>query len=231
LPDKFAPTNTTGVGDVDAAFSAALAADAGVTPPVIPAPPRRAVVIDPDAPHGREADGSPIAPYGFKNGTNIPRKTIPGRTKDDLRAEAPRVAPAAVKSIGKPRDYSADLAGLGMSVWMGGVALPPTRPYAHVFKQAMPGMVHAWNEAAQQNAQVRRQVERLAGDGSYAWVLGVALSTAPLIAGCLELAKSGKTPEDKAQRKEIRRQYGEAAQAELREYVEAQVGDLQAEAA
>ena len=222
--------------DVDAAFEAALSADAGVVPPTIPAPPRRAVTVDPDAPHGLNEDGSKKAPYGFKNGTDIPRLRPAGPGSGNRKGhDAPRTAPSNVAPIkpSKPRDYTADLAGLGQSVWMGAVALPPTRPYAHVFKSCLPGMVHAWNEAAQQNAQVRHALDRLAGEGSYAWVLGVALSTAPLVAGCLELAKSGKTPEEKAQRKEVRKAYADAAQAELREYVEAQVAqmDLMAEAA
>ena len=217
--------------DVDAAFSAALNADAGVTPAEIPPPPRKAAVIDPEAPHGRNEDGTPKAPYGFKNGTNIPRRTIPGPGQRKKGDDAPRTTPAvAPVKAGKPRDYTADLAGLGTSVWMGGVALPPTRPYAHVWKQCLPQMVHAWNEAAQQNTQVRHYVEQLAGDSSFAWVLGVGLATAPLIAGCLELAKSGKTAEEKAERREIRRQYAEAAQNELRDYVQAQVAELQPEA-
>lgn len=220
--------------DVDAAFAAALSADAGVTPTEIPAPPRRAATVDPDAPHGRDEHGTPHAPWGVgANGKPRIKPAGPGRPKS--KDEQARVA-ATPKgaSGGAPKggghaedaDYSGDLAGLGMSVWMGGAALPATRPYAHLWKQSLPGMVNAWNEAAKQNATVRGYVEKLAGDGSYAWVIGVALSTAPLVAGCLELAKRGKTAEDKAERAQLRAQYANACEAELREFMAEQMAAM-----
>lgn len=215
--------------DVDAAFRSALEADAGLPQAEIPAPPRKSAIVDPDAPHGRDSDGTPHTPYGVgQNGKPRIKPAGPGRGK--TKDEQPRVTAAARPAAkgGKPvdTDYSGDLAGLGMSIWMGGAALPVTRPYAHVFKQSLPGMVNAWNAAAQQNATVRGYVEKLSGEGSYAWVIGVALSTAPLVAGCLELAKTGKTAEEKAERKQLRAQYAEACEVELREFMSAQMASM-----
>ncbi len=220
--------------DVDAAFSAALAADAGVTQAEIPAPPRKAAVVDPDAPHGRAEDGTPHAPWGIgANGKPRIKPAGPGRPKPkDEQARVARTPEAKSKNASAPEgaDYREDLAGLGMSVWMGAAALPVTRPYAHVWKQSLPGMVNAWNEAAKQNATVRGYVEKLSGEGSYAWVIGVALATAPLVAGCLELAKPGKTAEDKAERKQLRAQYADACEAEVREFMSAQMAAMGMEA-
>jgi hypothetical protein len=202
--------------DVDAAFEAALNHDAQVQgpelhEPVMPAPPRNAPK-DPEAPHGRDPVGKPLAPYGLKaDGLPRVKPAGPGRpkTKDERRDEAPRTGTPGA------RDYREDLAGLGMTVWMGGAVLPATRPYAHLFKQSMPGMVNAWNIAAQKNPTVRGYVEKLAGDGSWAWVIGVCVSTAPFVGGCLELAKKGSA--------DIRAHYAMACEAELNAFMKDQL--------
>src|SRR6266700_62596 len=154
--------------DVEQEFRNALQADAGAAPapgqPSYPAPPRQAVSADPDAP--RVTSAPPAS------------ESTPG--------------------AGGP-DYREDLTGLGMSVWLAGSALrggklwilplPDARPYAAVWRQAMPGMVEAWNVAAQKNPAVRGYVEKLAGDGSWSWVIGVAVTAIPLAAGCGRLAR------------------------------------------
>lgn len=217
---------TTAVADVDAAFEAALSSDAGRDVPAdIPAPPR--TERDPEAPHGRAEDGSPLAPFGVKqDGTPRLREPGPGRPK----ADAPRVqtsAPAA-KGAAAPKaagaDYTDDLIGLGTAVWLGlssmkggalgPLRLPDVRPYAAVWKQNLPQMAAVWNTAAQQNDQVRSAVEKFTGEGTMTWVVGVAVVSAGFVSSCVELAKS---PPD------VKAQATAANDAQLQAYVSRQV--------
>lgn len=191
-------------GDVDSAFDAALNKDAAISPPAYDAPPRQAVSADPDAPHGRDEDGKPLAPHGIgANGRPRIKPAGPGRGKK--KDAAPRVTDkpaAAVATTGQApgRDYSEDLAGLGLSVWVGASALkggklpvlkvpvPDLRPFAYVWHDQLGAGVAAWNNAAQHNATVRGWVEKLAGEGSWQWVIGVGIWSANLLAGFQELA-------------------------------------------
>lgn len=209
---------------VTGAFEAALAKDAGTAPPPeIPAPPRKPE-RDPAAPHGRAEDGSPIAPYGVKSdGTPRLKPAGPGRPKEADKPRVAAVAPSAGKPDDKP-DYTGDLMGLGMSAWLGAssirggrlgpVKLPDTRPYAAVLHSQLPQMAAAWNAAAQQNATVRGYVEKLSGEGSWSWVVGVAVTSVGLVAGCVELAKAPP---------EIRARVAADNDAQLQEFVQAQM--------
>jgi hypothetical protein len=193
---------TTAVSDVDAAFEAALSADAGRDVPAdIAAPPRHD--RDPEAPHGRAEDGSPIAPFGLKaDGTPRLREPGPGRPKGDEKPRVTASAPGPGKASkgGGGADYTDDLMGLGLSVWVGasalkggkllGLPLPDARPYAVAWKAQLPQTVAAWNAAAQQNATVRGYVEKFSGEGSLSWVIGVAVASAGFIAGCAEIARA-----------------------------------------
>ncbi|HWG26111.1 hypothetical protein [Actinospica sp.] len=216
---------TTAVADVDAAFEAALSADAGRgVPAYVPAPPRQE--RDPEAPHGRAEDGSPLAPYGVKqDGTPRLREPGPGRPKAE---DKPRVTSApAVKAAGAKAaaaDYTDDLLGLGTAVWLGissmkggalgPVRLPDCRPYAAVWKQTLPQMAAVWNTAAQQNDQVRSAVEKFTGEGTMTWVVGVAVVSAGFVSSCVELAKAPP---------EVRANATAANDAQLQAYVSRQV--------
>lgn len=190
---------------VDDALNAALDADAAVSPPAYDAPPRQATSADPEAPHGRDENGKPLAPHGIgKNGRPRIKPAGPGRGK--TRDAQPRVTgktAAAVATTGQPpagRDYSEDLAGLGLSVWVGASALkggrlpvvkvpvPDLRPFAYVWHAELGRGVAAWNNAAQHSPAVRGWVEKLAGEGSWQWVIGVGIWSANLLAGFQELA-------------------------------------------
>jgi hypothetical protein len=218
--------------EVDDAFARALARDAAVQPPEMPAPPRVAQSADPDAPHGRDDAGEPLMPFGPR-ADGKPRLKPAGPGRGHKGADQPRetAAAAAVTPTGKraPADYREDLAGLGMTLWMGGAALPATRPYAHLFKQSMPGMVESWNQAAQQNAAVRGWVEKLAGDGSWAWVIGVTVTTVPFAAACWELARKEKDAARAEQKKAYKQQLAQACKTELDQYITAQFATLGAE--
>ncbi len=90
--------------DLDAAeqqFAAAMAAPEPGQRPDYPPPAHR----DDAAPHGRDAQGNPLAPFGFKNGTNIPRRTVagPGRSPKAGSNDAPRVQKAGRDVAPKPK--------------------------------------------------------------------------------------------------------------------------------
>lgn len=152
--------------DLDSAqtqFAAAMAAPE-TSEPTAPAPP----TVDPAAPYGRRADGTP-------------KKGPGGRpsTKRAAEADKPRVAdvpPAAAADGGK--DYTPGLLGLADIVH--GAMLISERTHAHaaLWRGSAPGMAMAWNQAAQSNAQVRRAVGLLV-DGNTAWVTGVVVATYP----------------------------------------------------
>lgn len=221
---------TAAVTDVDAAFEAALAADAGLSAPAdIPAPPRHE--RDPEAPHGRAEDGTPIAPFGLKaDGTPRLREPGPGRGN---KADAPRVTslPKAAAPKAAAADYTEDLLGLGTAVWLGvssikggslgPVRLPDCRPYAAVWKSQLPQMAAAWNAAAQQNATVRAAVEKFSGDGSMTWVVGVAVVSAGLVSSVAQLAKAPQ---------EVRDNFAQANDELIQEYVSRQVAAMGAAA-
>lgn len=219
-----------GTGEVDDAFRAALEHDAQVTPAEMPAPPRKAVSTDPDAPHGRDEDGKPLAPFGINKQTGKPnvRKAGPGRGK---KADAPRETEVGKPAPGKGKaagpDYSADLAGLATSVWIGasacqggklpliGLKVPDLRPYAAVWHDQTPQLVAAWNQAAQQNSTVRGWVDKLAGQGSWQWVIAVGVTSANFLAGCTELAKKENA--------ELRQRYADHNDMTLKEFLTAQM--------
>lgn len=93
--------------------------------------------VDPDAPHGRDAEGNPLAPFGWtkptsKNDTPRPKLTSGGRkAKIDQARVASDPGPAA--SAGKssvshaetakpklePRDYAGPLAETSEAIWVG----------------------------------------------------------------------------------------------------------------
>jgi hypothetical protein len=219
-----------------AEFAAALAADAGHVdhgPPVAPPPPR---TQDPDAPHGRAEDGTPIAPYGHKaDGRPRIKPAGPGRGRsapadDRARVVATRAdtsPDSSSASAATGPDYSQELSDLGMAVWLGASSLrggrllflkiPDTRPYAAVWSSQMPAMVAAWNAAARQNATVRGYVEKLGGDGSWSWMVGVGVSTVGLVSSCMEMARANP---------DVKAAAAAANDAELEAFISAQVAEL-----
>ncbi len=77
--------------------------------------------IDPDAPHGRDGDGRPLAPFGLtKDGK--PKRTAAGRKPaDDARVVKPGTP--GDPDLGRPkleeRDYTRQLAETSEAVWVG----------------------------------------------------------------------------------------------------------------
>ena len=226
--------------DVDETFRRALEQDAAVIP-AYPAPPRQAVSPDPDAPHGRAEDGTALAPHGrTKEGRPRIKPAGPGRGKHRAEDE-PRVtdAPREGQVVAGGPDYREDLTGLAMTIWLAGstmrggrllfLPIPDTRPYAAVWYQQMPGMVNAWNEAARKNAKVRGYVEKLAGEGSWAWVFGVTVTSMSFLTGCVEIARKDDA-ESGGARARARAAAADANDARLREFMEAQIAAIGLEA-
>jgi hypothetical protein len=167
--------------DIDAAgqqFAAAMAAPEPGEAPDYPAPPRK----------------DPEAPYGYMDDGVTPKKAM-GRPKSDP-ASKPRTAktvPAAPprgsksSAVAEARDYTQGLTDVGTAVWVGLAGLPWTRPYSVLWRAQVPAMARAWNAAAQENAQVRVKVAKIASGEGGMWILGVALATAPVLGGVVAL--------------------------------------------
>src|SRR5215469_5558138 len=93
MPVKEADPNAKSLDD---AFRTAMGAPAKPKEP--PAPP----LVDKEAPHGRDDDGNPLAPYGLNKDGSV-RKSAAGRpAKDDQARTAP--AEPDPKDAGKSKD-------------------------------------------------------------------------------------------------------------------------------
>lgn len=224
--------STVTADPVSSTFAQALAKDAGhsvAAPPDIPPPPP----VDPAAPHGRDGDGKPLAPYGFRKSDGLPNKKPPGPGRPRTASQAP---PARRPPAGGPsspsvpvggEDIATDLGDFADSIWLGlsglrggrigPVRLPDTRPYALAWHQSTPQLVVAWTQAARQNATVRGYVGKLSGDGSMAWVIGVGVAMGSLASAAASIA--GMPAEDRAK-------LAAANDAMAREYAMAQVEKL-----
>jgi hypothetical protein len=160
----------------EAQFHASLAAPEVGVPPVadMPAPPKVGDV-DPEAPFGRRADGTP-------------KKGPGGRPAKD--ADKPRTTTAASAGVGGgARDYTPDLVGLSKSLYVVMAMIPPTQAQAALWRAAAPAMVPAWNQAAQQSPQVRAALEWLSGPGT--WPVAVAAATVPFTLQSIALWRGG----------------------------------------
>lgn len=177
----------------------ALAANVGAhpKPKEPPAPPD----IDPDAPHGRDDDGKPLAPFGLTQ-DGRPRRSAAGRKPKDPD-NAARTGPAqpAAKTDPEPepgglepKDFSAPLMDAGESLWFGGSVLATVGPKIPLLGRFVPGqklsatmaifdterprLAAALNQAAQHDARARRLAEKLAA-GDVGWALTCMFMVAP----------------------------------------------------
>jgi hypothetical protein len=167
---------------LDAAFNGALAADAerhesAAAPPRVPW-----LNEDGSARWGVKADGTPRR---AKPGTGRPPAdgTDKARTTDKPPGDTSAATAAKAGSDGAPRDYTEDIGAALTMVWMGAAAIPWTKAHAAIIRAQTPVMAPAWNQAAQQNATVRRYVQKLSGEGSWSWVLPVTVVTTPVLMG------------------------------------------------
>ena len=186
---------------LDEAFRAAM--DAPAKPREVPPPPE----TDLEAPHGRDDDGKPLAPFGLTSGGR-PRLTAAGRKpKNDQprvgSVTAPPVSEKSSKAVRKPvavtpnADYSETLSELHDAIWLGltglgivGANLPVVGRYVpekklsaeaaifHAHKAALCGSIQL---AAQHNAGAARFCAKLAG-GDVTWVAMAGFMIMPFFA-------------------------------------------------
>ena len=190
--------------DIDAAeksFHGAMAAPEPGEQPDYPAPPRRD--------YGTKEDGTP------KRAAGRPRKTSAERPRAGKVPDPPPAKPRNAAKDLPPGDYTAQLASFGQGVWMGLAAIPlaHAQAFAGVWKIQLPAQVAAWNAAAQQDPGVRRAVEKLAGGP--AWMVGVAIATAPLVGAGIAIV----------QYPEVRAQLAEQTRAEFADFLKLAAAD------
>lgn len=175
----------------------AFAAAMGSAPK--PAEPAAPPEVDHDAPHGRDPDGQPLAPYGHNKDGSIRRSHAGRKRKDD--PDAARTAPAAVKDTPaeQPKgdhDYTgalsetADAAWLVMSVTgrygpempLIGKLIPARRlgAQAALFKAHSDGLVGAVQYAAQHNEAAARWAAKLE-KGEVSWALMFGFMVMPFV--------------------------------------------------
>jgi hypothetical protein len=182
-----------------------LDADAAKQPAAAP-PPRRVI-----------EGATPDAPWGFK-GDGTPRKGPPGpgRPRKDKAAD-PRTEPPGTpgQEAGKsqavePVTYAQQVNDALMLGWIVMASVPPVRPQAAILHDGIPGMVPAWDKAAQQNTTVRKYVLKLSGEGSWAWIVPVVLTTLPVVLGMWQATIAGP---------EIRKQLAGQTQIDLQAFL------------
>lgn len=199
---------------LDEAFAAAMAGPA--KPKDVPAPPP----VDREAPHGREDDGTPKAPYGWtkagKDGPSRPKLTASGRkpAKDDAARVAapgatqePAEAPVKGKAAPEPRDFSAALMDSSEALWFGGSIIAKAGPQIPLIGRFVPGqklaatmavfdaerprLAAALNLAAQHDARARKLAQKLA-DGDAGWALTCCFMVAPFISATAAIFQGDK---------------------------------------
>jgi hypothetical protein len=182
---------------LDEAFETAMGA------PAKPHEPEAPPDADPDAPFGRDEDGTAKAPYGLtKEGK--PRRSNAGRkSKDDASRTTAAAAgggqAAEDKGAGTAaagHDYTVALSEFGDAVWFGasalgkgGSSIPLIGKYlperkiaaqAAIFKSYKPSLVGAVNVAAQHNAKARRFAQSIES-GDITWVVMVGFMVMPFL--------------------------------------------------
>lgn len=185
------------------AFRKALEQDAhvdlaaGAPPP----PPRR----DPEAPHGRDEAGAPLAPYGLKADGTGPRLKPAGPGRGGKAAQGavdkPRVTVApqgeAARAAASTRDYTEQLDDLAQGVWavMSGVPVPWTnlrirfQAQAAIWHGNTPTLVRSGNTIARHCPPVAAKVDALT-TGNAAWMLPALFGLAPFVGQSLAMWRS-----------------------------------------
>jgi hypothetical protein len=175
--------------DADAAASAGPAADP---------PPLASYLNEDGSPRwGLKADGTPRR---AKPGSGRPPKDDRARTTKEL---PPGVSPARQSSRGTPgRDYSDDIGAALTMAWMGMASIPYTRGHAAIIRAHTPGMIPAWNTAAQQSPAIRSAIEKMSGEGSLSWVIPVTIVTTPVVIGMWQVTRNAEMRAELAARTE-----------------------------
>lgn len=133
------------------------------------------LTTDPEAPHGRDEDGTPKAPYGLK-ADGQPKK-LPGRPNTAFPKAPPAKKPGAAKKGAV--NYIPGLLGLGQIPAMGlavaGMRSPACAADAAVVAVHLPALAAALNEVAQEQPALAAVLDRVLQVGPYGLVLAAAL--------------------------------------------------------
>lgn len=183
--------------DLDAAFAAAML-DTPARPRAEAKPPPE---VDHDAPHGRDENGEPLAPFGLtKEGKpKLTRGGRPRKGSDDAPRTGTVTTPretGRAKATPDPRDWSAELSGAADAAWFGlsalgrvsdsvpvlGKLLPGEKMQAQAFilGECRPQLVGAVNLAAQHSAAAARFCARFDG-GDGLWALTCMFMVMPVV--------------------------------------------------
>lgn len=184
--------------ELEAAFAAAM--DGPAKPREAATPPE----LDREAPHGRDGDGKPLAPYGWtkpqRKGEEPRPKLAPGRPGKDQAARLTEPGtdvrpPEPGKPDPEPVDYSDALSEFHDAVWIGltglgkvGSKIPVVGKFlpedkltaeAYVFHASKDRLCGAVALAAEHNASAARFCQKLASGGP-TWVLAAGAMIMPV---------------------------------------------------
>jgi hypothetical protein len=181
--------------ELDGAFRAAMD---GPAKPREAAPPPE---IEPDAPHGRDDQGVPLAPHGHNKDGSV-RKSAAGRRSKDDQARTGTVIPPGEQPKGgrampEPADYTGVLSELHDALWFGFTGLGMVGPRipvvgrfldgkklaaeAYVWRSNKPALVKAAQIGAGHNPAIAVRCAKLA-DGEMTWVVMAGFCLMPFLA-------------------------------------------------
>ena len=178
--------------ELDQVFAEAMS---GPSKPREAAPPPE---IDRDAPHGRDDQGAPLAPFGINKDGSIRRSAAGRKPKDDQARTAPAEEPVIEGSVvPPPADYSAGLMECAETFWLAGSVVAKVGPRLPLVGRLVPAqklaatmtifdsqrgaLAAALNLAAQHDVRARKFAAKLAGSDA-SWVLTAALMLSPGLA-------------------------------------------------
>lgn len=182
---------------LEAAFAEAMGAPARPKEPPAPAD------LDPEAPHGRDAEGNPLTPYGRTKDGAVRKSAAGRRAKEDTARVNDTPSPTgkgddtpAPAALAEPGQYAAELADTATAIWFGMSALGKAGPNIPLVGKLIPGpkieaqaaiwfatmdrAVAAVSLAAEHNAAAARFARKLQG-GDVTWMITCISLVAPIV--------------------------------------------------
>lgn len=174
--------------ELEAAFAEAMSGPS--KPRDVPPPPE----VDREAPHGRDEDGKPLAPFGYNKDGSVKKTTAGRKPKDDQARIAPPAQPGAAEAGSgavpptPPADLLGELVSASEGIWLLGTMAADAGPRLPLVGRLIPGrklsatmaafdsqrpaLAAALDEAARHNARARALAVKLAS-GDMAWAVTV----------------------------------------------------------
>jgi hypothetical protein len=214
------------LADGDVQFAAAMAAPRSDDPEAAP-PPR----IDPDAPYGRKADGSPRRSAGG-------RRAVKPRLTDAAEPAAPRPqAASAAPAAAGAADYRGKVAEFADGAWMVCAAMPIPSDGMRLRVRAQAALIKANRDQlsagigimAEHSPPVRRAVDFMTG-GSAGWILPAILAVSPFAVQSAALWRIDDQADDQADAAAGMKRLADRTEREWGELFSEFKADLEAEA-